>query len=204
MMSEQFYKVFPILASIVFLGMLHPIRILLEYLISILWKTIFEKDSEEEKNKLKNECKRLTLILIVIWGIGITDFYITQIINAKENPGETTVITPQKNENTKAPTDIIIQGEVKDVRYYISMSHEKNIPISELLRMDKETLYYIRNGIYAYHGRRFLEDYLTSYYYQFDWYSPSIDADKFNCNVFSKIEWENIKNIEKIEKLKED
>lgn len=73
------------------------------------------------------------------------------------------------------------------------------IPLEELEKMDVETLYYIRNGIYAFHGHKFK----TDFYYQFTWYDPMIDFEDFDKSVFNKWERDNIENIKTVEKRKD-
>lgn len=93
------------------------------------------------------------------------------------------------------------QNDVGDmIEKYIVRSEKEIISIPEIEELSDEELYLMRNGIFAYCGREFLEKELEEYFLQYEWYEPSISRDDFKWNMLNHYQQKNVENISKIEK----
>lgn len=80
------------------------------------------------------------------------------------------------------------------------MYAENNILPSEILdSLSTEELRLLRNGIYAYEGRIFNENELTDYYYNYNWYKPTIAPGELNWDMLTPTQQNNIIRIKKYE-----
>ena len=86
-----------------------------------------------------------------------------------------------------------------DWSYMIPDSSTRYLSRAELERFSKYDLRIARNEIYARHGRKFADSALSNYFNSKAWYTPSVDADKFNDDVLNKVERTNIELIKIVE-----
>ena len=91
------------------------------------------------------------------------------------------------------------QQAVEDWSYVMPDSSTRYLDRAELEGLSKYDLRIARNEIYARHGRKFSDPALSSYFSSKAWYTPSIDADKFNEDVLNKIEKANLELIKSVE-----
>jgi len=68
----------------------------------------------------------------------------------------------------------------------------------KLSKMNSSELRFIRNEIFAKHGYIFKAKELTDYFLQFDWYNPTVTADKID-KLLTDIDRKNISLIKSIE-----
>lgn len=191
MLNVEYLDKLVILWLVLLLGIYAVSKVLLDELITVLAKLAFTKNVTEERKGIKKVIRFIAFIIAMIV-TGMVESVLGTIVKAAEER--------IYSENS----EYIIDGEVKDVQYYIFMSQNEEIPIEELQNLDTDMLFYIRNGIFAYHGRRFTEDYMTDYYNKYEWYDPYIDPGGFDCSVFSETEWNTIRAIQEVEEQKKD
>lgn len=85
---------------------------------------------------------------------------------------------------------------------YIEDASLREFSDEELYLISKDDLGLIRNGVYAKHGRIFLEEYLSDYYLTHTppgWYKPCIKPDCFSYSVFNSYEQHNILRLRYIQ-----
>lgn len=84
--------------------------------------------------------------------------------------------------------------------YVLPESNIRNLRASDLQYLSKDQLTAGRNEIMARHGYIFSNEDLREYFYSKPWYKPSTPKEKFNTNVLSKTENQNIAMIQLYER----
>ncbi len=84
--------------------------------------------------------------------------------------------------------------------YILPNSNSAYLTEADLAALTKEELRLARNEIYARHGRKFKDSGLNDYFMGKSWYTPLIEADRFNESVFNDYEAANRKLIADYEK----
>lgn len=90
-----------------------------------------------------------------------------------------------------------VQDPVEEL---ILISDSYHFTVADLEEFDADMCRFLRNGIYARHGRKFDDDILTAYFGNFDWYSGTIDPDDFDDRVLNDCEIDNLDFIVAYEK----
>lgn len=79
--------------------------------------------------------------------------------------------------------------------YICPMSRTKEIPDEVLMNLSPNSLSFARNEIYARHGRKFTNQFISDYFSEYSWYTPSIEPEDFDESILSEIEKRNIEKI---------
>ena len=102
---------------------------------------------------------------------------------------------------SSAPQTFPLPETVEAVSEYIlPNSNSTYLTEADLATLTKEELRLARNEIYARHGRKFKDSGLNDYFMGKSWYTPLVEADRFNENVFNDYEAANRKLIADYEK----
>lgn len=84
-------------------------------------------------------------------------------------------------------------GEIdEESDFILEESSERLLTDRDIRGLDANQLQMAINEIYARHHRRFNLQSVQDYFESFDWYTGTIDADRFNPNTLSEIEDTNI------------
>lgn len=146
-------------------------------------------DKEKKKVKDKKTTKYVSLVGPQ-WGWIVYD----------ENNN---IIEDTINEENNIDDNWNKQREIDIVERYILRAETEVIPIEDLQCLENEELRYIRNGIYAYCGRKFEGIELKEYYNKYDWYMPRYCRNEFDWNFFNIYQQETIYNIRNVEESRE-
>ncbi|MBO6300727.1 MAG: YARHG domain-containing protein [Lachnospiraceae bacterium] len=84
--------------------------------------------------------------------------------------------------------------------YIFPDSDSRYLTVDELKGFDKEQCRIARNEIYARHGRKFNDPVLREYFEACDWYSGTIEPEKFSESVLNNYETANRNLIVQYEK----
>lgn len=109
------------------------------------------------------------------------------------NPGDG--ITDDGEDGLEIIEDIFWEElEEVDVEsdYILADSSDRLLTDQDIRSLDANQLQMAINEIYARHHRRFNTPSIQKYFDGFDWYSGTVDADKFDANVLSETEDTNI------------
>lgn len=174
---EEKMGVLAIVAVIILKSIFFTINVILDEFVGDI-----VKDIRNKRQRGKRIGKKLMIFFIIC---------VIEYINNNVVEIEATKVIDETIEN-KLKTD----DRIEDI---IIKCGGEEISVEELNELSDEGRFYIRNGIYAHHGRIFKEEYLTEYYKKYDWYTPSIEPENFDANVFTQSEWKTIKNILSIE-----
>lgn len=105
----------------------------------------------------------------------------------------------KKVKKKEKKSDISEERVISDMDFLLPDSNSRTLEWTELEGMSKYELRLARNEIYARYGRKFTSKDLQKYFGRQSWYSPEIQADKFNENMLSEIEKKNIQTIKEVE-----
>ena len=83
--------------------------------------------------------------------------------------------------------------------YSIPDSSTRYLTRAELEVLSSEQLRYVRNEIYARHGRIFTSPDLREYFESQDWYHGTIQPEDFRDTMLNEIERANVRLITEIE-----
>ena len=86
--------------------------------------------------------------------------------------------------------------------YMLAMSDIKEIPQYYLDNMSADQLWIARNEMFARHGRKFDNAYLSNYFESCSWYNGTIEAQDFDESVLSQVEKKNLEIIKSYENTK--
>ena len=90
-------------------------------------------------------------------------------------------------------------GSAADMGYSIPDSSTRYLTRAELEVLSSEQLRYVRNEIYARHGRIFTSPDLREYFESQDWYHGTIQPEDFRDTMLNEIERANVRLITEIE-----
>lgn len=109
----------------------------------------------------------------------------------------------EENENLKKSLGIGAENVKFDAQEFVfPMSDTKLIPDYILVNMSEDELWIARNEIYARHGRRFTNAYLSGYFASCSWYEPGVSAEEFDESSLSQTELDNLDLIKAYEETK--
>ncbi len=91
-------------------------------------------------------------------------------------------------------------SSAENTDYILADSDIRLITRDELEKLNKDELRIARNEIYARHGRKFNDRDLQDYFNSKPWYRGTVEANRFNDNMLSKIELSNLDLIKEYEK----
>lgn len=94
---------------------------------------------------------------------------------------------------------VLVEEEYSKVGNLILRCEYEVVPKEKWSELSAEELYLVRNGIYAYEGRIFIEKDLTDFFDQYWWYEPIILPKDFKGEYLNTYQHENIMNILEIE-----
>lgn len=140
------------------------------------------KAREIESSKHNNVAQIIVLIVAICVAINCLSYVGEAIAN-------------EKDEIADDNTDI----DNRVIEYYILNADEVLFSYADVSQLSNNELYYIRNGIYALHGKNFGEEELDKFYREFKWYSPQHDSADVVKELISSQEWELIEIIQKVE-----
>ena len=145
----------------------------------------------------------LATVMASFGGCGTTVSEPDQVVEA-EKPKETPVpvvmetatpiptATPTAT-STPIPVPTIVTTETpKDGSYIIEGSDSRMLTQEEVNVMDANLRQMAINEIYARHGRKFKDQTIQEYFNAKAWYTPSVEPEAFNENVFNQYEKNNI------------
>lgn len=119
------------------------------------------------------------------------------VMYAKDLPDDIDQTTSEEYVEEICTDELSITEEEK-IENYIIRCNTEVVSINELNDLSQDELYYIRNGIFAYSGRIFIEDELTKYYKQFIWYEAKYTSTGI-WEYINSYQYQNIINIRDIE-----
>ena len=90
-------------------------------------------------------------------------------------------------------------GSAADMGYSIPDSSTRYLTRSELEVLNADQLRFVRNEIYARHGRIFTSDDLRTYFESQSWYHGTIQPENFTDDMLNEIERANVRLITEIE-----
>ncbi len=90
-------------------------------------------------------------------------------------------------------------SDTSRMNIYIMYAENHILPYEILDSLSTEELRLLRNGIYAYEGRIFNENELTDYYYNYNWYNPTIAPGELDWDTFTTEQQDNIMKIKNLE-----
>lgn len=186
-MIVNFFKVFFI--TIILPALAQVIINSLELLLNK--EFLREALTDEEREQRKRRILRYLAVIILV-----------AIINKCLSPIETVYNNAKKEiiiEDITSPPEPQIDFSNCNLEDIIVNAQSQVYTWEQLSNYSLLDLKLIRNGIFAYNGRTFKEEELTSYYSQFEWYKPS---NIINYSDLSKIEQKNIDLIKELEKFK--
>ena len=93
-------------------------------------------------------------------------------------------------------SDVIVEGEPSDI--LLPGITTRYISESELYNYSDSTIRYIRNEIFALHGRIFKSEDLREYFMSKSWYTPMYAPEDFDACMFSILNKYEIANLEVI------
>ena len=145
----------------------------------------------------------LATVMASFGGCGTTVSEPDQVVEAekpKETPVpvvmETATLTPTATPtatSTPIPVPTIVTTETpKDGSYIIEGSDSRMLTQEEVNVMDANLRQMAINEIYARHGRKFKDQTIQEYFNAKAWYTPSVEPEAFNENVFNQYEKSNI------------
>lgn len=171
-----------------------------EYLEHIALPKYFTRKRKDEQDIKDSVSKRVVakaslvfILMIIVQSIfNIVDWETTSVaaLNEMESKEES------KDENTEEYPKVPAYDRVES---YILQSQYKIISNDMWHTFSKRELYYIRNGIFAYCGRKFLEPELTQYYSRYDWYDGVIEPQDFMFEYLNEYQQQNAITIRDIE-----
>ena len=95
--------------------------------------------------------------------------------------------------STPVPVPTIVETQVvKDGSYIIEGSDSRMLTQEEVNVLDANLRQMAINEIYARHGRKFKDQTIQEYFNAKAWYTPSVEPEAFNENVFNQYEKNNI------------
>ena len=106
---------------------------------------------------------------------------------------EDTVVTEVVHEK------VLVEEEYSKVGNLILRCEYEVVPKEKWSGLSAEELRLVRNGIYAYEGRVFIEKELTDFFNHYWWYEPIILPKDFKVEYLNTYQYKNIMNILEIE-----
>lgn len=76
--------------------------------------------------------------------------------------------------------------------YFIEHSDSEYFSREDLEGFDEQMCNYARNGVYARSGRKFQDQTLQNYFYQFSWYDPAVEPSQFTDSMLNDYQIKNI------------
>lgn len=156
--------------------------------------------TDESVDRLRPSRAIMSLVIIYL-AISAFTYYFDHG-QAIDNPCIEINTIPDSTETENKVSEEYIQVDEPDpgwfAQYLLRMTMEE-IPIAELEQFDSNSLSYLRNGIYALHGRMFKDEKYSTYFSQYKWYHASIPNGQFTDDCFNSSEKKNIANIVYIE-----
>ena len=89
------------------------------------------------------------------------------------------------------PAEPAITMESDPLQFFILNSSTHYFSKNDIADFDADQCRKARNGIYARHGRKFNDTALQNFFFGYDWYEPTIDADDFQESVLNEYEIAN-------------
>ena len=156
------------------------------------WKNNRKKRPKAQRFFRYLMCSFIIFVFIIYKSATLAaDFINEKLLEDKANGNK------HQNEGTPREDENKNQSFVEE---YIILASTREISKEELSQFSKEDLFWIRNGIYAYCGRSFLEQEITQYFAKFEWYKPVVKAEDFRWEIFNEAQARTIINIKSIEK----
>lgn len=147
--------------------------------------------------------KTLAMKIIIVVGISVVGVLLgVYLKNSNRIVQETTNTDQQKDVVTDIADKETLEEKNSEEKngYILPESNQRFIKYNEILDFDTETLKLAKNEIYARHGYIFQTESIAEYFEGCGWYSPSVEASKFDDSVFSQYEIKNIQLLEDYEK----
>ena len=105
-----------------------------------------------------------------------------------------------KKEEDIKDSESFTEFQNENMEFVLPDSNCRYLNKDEIINLTAEECRIARNEIYARKGRKFKDEELQSYFEQFDWYSPFIEADDFKDTMLNEYELHNRDLIVEYEK----
>lgn len=163
-------------------------------------KIIFTNEYGNNNNGEKNISFLGFLLIFASVLIALIDHFTSNIdANASKEPSYTFnngVITCDEE------PDLTITLDNYSIEDVILNSDMHLYTMEELMDFSRDELRLIRNGIFALNGRTFVEEDLSNYYSQFDWYNPVPKGAIIDYSSLSECQRKNVNLIKELESFK--
>lgn len=152
--------------------------------------------TEEPKERRHNRKLKAALLVIALFADSVLKYCIQETYAWEDKS------YVKEEQKVRSPVSDVseVEEQVYDpVEYMILQGGQRVLEEGELKGLTSKELYLIRNGMFAFQGRGFHESELSEYYFQFEWYIPTVEPRDFTWDMLNSYQQINVVAIKRIE-----